>query len=90
MPRKRKFKSPFGDFSIEEVAAAEASTYVIQVGSDLYCHDGAFAFNRRGAIIHYNKIRNELAYIAKNGDAREKKHARRCLENLKVLPLRIH
>jgi len=88
VPRKKQ--SFFDDLTPEEVAAVESSTFVIQVGSDLYCHDGHFTFTRRGAIYHYNKIRTELVHLLSDGDKKERQHARRCLENLRVLPLRIH
>lgn len=87
---EKKQKSPFVSFSIEEVMASEAISYVIQVGSDFYCHDGRMVFSKKTAVTFYNKILEQVVHAMNNGDKKQKEHANRVLRNLKILPLRIN
>lgn len=83
-------KSPFKGFTINEVFAAESTSYVIQVGVDLFCHKGRFCFDKRNAALFYNRILSNLVDLITNGDEDQKKEALRCLGSLRISPLRIN
>lgn len=84
-------KNPFvHGLTISDVFAAEASSYTIQVGSDFFSHRGRFVFSKKQAISFYNKIANNLLDALRDGDAKQKKHAEKCLANLFLKSLRIN
>jgi len=87
MPKK---KSPFINYTVDEVMASEASTFVIQVGSDVFHVNGRWVFNKRSAVVYYNKILRTILDQMHNGTKRERKDAKRVLQNFKILPLRLH
>lgn len=88
MPKKKK--SPFRNYTVEEVMASEAVTFIIQVGSDIYRTNNDCFFNKKSAIRHYNKILRVLLEQIHTGTKKERKNAKRVVENLKILPLRLH
>lgn len=83
-------KSPFIGYSSEQVMAIEATTYVLQVGSEIFNTNGKWVFTKKSAYIYYNKILRELLDQLRNGNNKQRKNAERVLQGLKVLPLRIH
>lgn len=90
MPRRKR--NAYISYTVDEVLACEAVTYVIQVGSDLFDSDGkgGWFFNKKSAIKHYNKILRVLTEQMNTGTKKERKNAKRVIENLKILPLRLH
>jgi hypothetical protein len=87
MPKK---KSPFRNYEVEDILEAEAYYFTLQVGNDLYDHNGTITFNKQGVIRHYNKVLRELTILSLEGSAKERKKARDLLATLKVSPLRIN
>jgi hypothetical protein len=87
---KKTEKSPYVKYSIQDVAAAEAGHYVIQVGSDLFSYNGKMAFNRDRADKLYADILAGLNDMKENGSDLEKEDASKCLVTLMIHPLRIH
>lgn len=85
-----KKKSPFVNYTEEEVFASEFATYFIQVGSDVFNLDGRWVFSKKSASIYYNKILRQLLDDMINGEERDRKNAERVLLNLKVVPLKLH
>lgn len=85
-----KEKSPFINYTVEEVLASEAVTYVIQVGSDIFNVNGRWVFNKKSAAIYYNKILRQLLDEMANGTDKQKRNAKRVFLSFKILPLRIH
>lgn len=83
-------KSPFVGYSLEEIANAESSAYVIQVGSDMFHYNGTYTFSRRSAVYYRNKILANLLDSIANGTEDEKNNAHRVVMWLRILPLRIH
>lgn len=83
-------KSPFRGFTVQEVLAVEATSYVIQVGADFFSNNGHFAFSKRSAAIFHGKILRDLQYVMKNGSKKEKVAAEECLKTLRIVPLRIN
>lgn len=83
-------KGPFGEYSVEDVFRAEACSYVIQVGVDLFDNDGQMIFSKKAAIMYYNKILNELMNVIDGGDDAERADAIRCLGTFRIMPLRIN
>lgn len=83
-------KGPFGEYSVEDIFKAEASSYVIQVGVDLFDNNGQMIFSKKAAIMYYNKILNELMNVIDGGDDTERADAMRCLRTLHIMPLRIN
>lgn len=82
--------NPFVGYTVEEIFASEAVTYVIQMGLDVFHVKGKFVFNKKSAVTYYNKILNESVFQLSNGDKRQKANARLILSTLKIMPLRIH
>lgn len=91
MARKKKSleKSPFVSHSIEEIAYAEATTYVIQVGVDFFENKGHLTFSLKNAQGIYLKLLGALVESVRNGSEEDKKTALKCIQTLQILPLRI-
>lgn len=87
MPKEH---SPFVGYSTEEILASEAITYFIQVGSDVFNSRGTWFFTKSSAKIHYGKILRTVLDQMHNGNKKQKENAWRILNNLKILPLRLH
>lgn len=85
-----KAVSPFRNYSIEEIMAFEAESYMIQVGMDVFDMKGSCTFTKKSASRYYNKIRVQILKDYYSGTAKEKKNAKRLLENFKILPFRFH
>ena len=91
MSDKKVEKSPYGSFSVQEVMEAEAGTYVIQVGADLFSlPNGKMAFSKDRAEYFYQEVRRGLLHMKENGEEHERKEAHECLLYLKIHPLRIN
>lgn len=87
---KKKTKNIFGIYTFKEIQAAEAKSYVIQLGRDLFEIGGKHIFDKAAANMYYNKILNELQNVIEGGDAEEIKDAVRALGSLRIHPLRIN
>lgn len=87
---KKTEKSPYGQYSVEDIIATEAGTYVIQVGDDLFSYNGKMGFTLDRAEKFYNNIFNGLNEMKVSGNEVEKEDAIKCLLLLKMYPLRIH
>lgn len=85
-----KEKSPYIGYTLEEIQEAEATAYVIQVGSDMFHYKGNYTFSHKSAIYFRNKIVANLVDLIENGDEDQKKNAHRCMLALHVRPLRVH
>lgn len=85
----KKPKSPFRHHSVEQVAYAEATSYVIQVGIDFFENKGHLVFSEKTAYSNYSKLLSALVQTIHEGDEEDRKVALKCLGTLKVLPLRI-
>ena len=83
-------KSPFVGYSTKEVMEFEATTYVIQVGSDVFNIKGKWVFTKKAAQLYYGKVLRELLNQLKTGNSRQRVSAKRALGTLKVMPLRLH
>ncbi len=91
MPEEKKDeKSPYGQYTIEDVVAVEAGHYYIQVGSEIYAHNEKMAFVRDRTEALYDSIFEDLTAMKKHGTKRQKKDAEICLMHLKIFPMRIH
>jgi hypothetical protein len=82
--------NPFVGYSVKEIEEIEASTYVIQVGSDLFHDNGRYTFSHRSAVYFHNKILNNLVNLIESGTAEQRDIALKCLAWLKILPLRMN
>lgn len=91
MPDEKKdSKSPYGQYSEDDVMNAESGNYFIQVGSDIFSHNGKMAFSRKKAEAYYDSIMEDLIAMKQHGDDTEKSDAKACLLFLKIHPMRIH
>lgn len=90
MIEKDSKKSPYRNYSIEDIAMTEFGTYVIQVGDDLFSYNGKMGFSRKRAEMFYDDIIVGLHDMKKNGNHIEQEDAIKCLLFLKIFPLRIH
>lgn len=90
MPDEKKVpKSPYGQYSLEDVMLIEAGHYFIQVGGDIFSYDGKMAFSRDRAEMFYDNIFKDLTTMKENGDEKSSDDARSCLFFLRIHPMRI-
>lgn len=85
-----KKKSPFGKYTLEQVAQAEATNFVILLGHDLFSFEGKYTFVKEDAEAYQEQILGGLMDILQNGSEKEMEEAEVCLLNLKILPFRLH
>lgn len=83
-------KNPYKNYSVQDIEATEFGTYVIQVGDDLFAHNGKQAFSKQRAEMFFDDIIVGLHHMKKNGNDIEREDAEKCLLFLKIHPLRIH
>lgn len=83
-------KSPFGNYTVEQVFASEAVTYIVQMDYGLFVANGKWIFDKKSASRYYNKILKELVGQIHGNDERQKRSAKRTLLSLKIVPLRVH
>lgn len=83
-------KKEFINIEDREVRMAESLLYAIQLGKDLFSNKGNVVFNEVNTNKFYNKLLRELRSDILGGSPKEKKIALRMLENLRVIPLKIH
>jgi hypothetical protein len=84
-----KPKSPFRGLTLEEVNKAERNSFVVQIGQEFYSRDGDFIFTQNQAEKCYETLLENILYTLDNGNEKQKLAAMKCLERLKVLPLRL-
>lgn len=82
-------KSPFVGHSVEQIAYAEATSYVIQVGVDFFESKGHLTFSAKQAEGIYLKLLAALSDSIKNGSTEDRLTALKCIQTLQILPLRI-
>lgn len=90
MSKKGPEKSPYRNYSVEDIAVTEFGTYVIQVGDDLFSYNGKMGFSLKRAEMFYDDIMGNLLDMKKNGTQTEQEDASKCLLFLRMYPLRIH
>lgn len=83
-------RSPYGRFSIADVQAAENGHFVIQIGDDLFEENNFYAFKKEKAENLYDIAREGLEGISKAGTELEQLDAIKRLQNMRLIPLRIH
>jgi hypothetical protein len=90
MSKKSAPQSPYRHYSVEEIAATEFGTYVIQVGDDLFAYNGKVGFSLKRAEEFYDNILAGLIHMKKNGNETEKEDAKKCMLLLRMFPFRVH
>lgn len=90
MSKEGPKKSPYRNYSVEDIAATELGTYVIQVGDDFFSHGGKMGFSLSRAEMFYDDILSGLNHMKKSGNEIEKQDALKCLLLLRMYPLKIH
>lgn len=85
-----KKKSPFVEYTTDEILASEKNAYVIQIGKDLFSTDTKLSFTKAAADHYYDQIMVALEDQLKNGSKKEKRIAKQIVENFRILPLRFH
>jgi hypothetical protein len=90
MARKKKSKSPFLNGTAEQIADAEATSFYIIVGDNIFTYNSQMTFTKDDAAFHYAKVQEFLQEIATEGSSKEKIEASKSLLTLKILPLRIN
>lgn len=84
-----KEKSPFRGFTVTEVNRAERDSYTIQIGNDMYSKDGNFVFTATQAGKYYETLLQNIIYTLDSGNPKQKAAAMKCLEKLRIHPLRL-
>jgi replicative superfamily II helicase len=91
MSAENKPKTPYSNYTIEEIMKYEQGKFVIQVGSDFLTSDtGKMAFEQKRAEELYTQVWEGLEEMKNSEDLQERKDAIMCLEMLRIIPLRIH
>lgn len=91
MSKKKKSDSPYLNHSVEDVAAAEAGSYYIQLGGDIFVtEEGKMAFDKERVDFLFKEIWDGLIDMKENGTKQEADDAIKCLSLLRIYPLRIH
>lgn len=85
-----KSKSPYKNYSVEEIAQAEATNFVILLGHDLFNYEGKYVFIKEDAELYHEQIIGGLMEILESGSPSEIQEAEVCLFHLKILPFRLH
>jgi hypothetical protein len=85
-----KKKGPFRGYTVEEVRQAEENSFTVRLGNDFYEYEGGMVFTLKEAENHYEKLLKNINIALANGTQKELKTALRCLEKLRIEPLRIH
>ncbi len=84
-------KSPYRDYTIEDVLAAEAGHYYIQIGTEIFqSESGKMAFKKDRVDELFESILGGLKEMKKSNNKREVEDAHACLLNFRIFPLRIH
>lgn len=83
-------KSPFISYTLEQIFAYEAITYVIIAGIDFFNIDGNYFFSKSKAVRNYNKLARQLSNKILTGTKKERRSAKMILENLRIEQMRIH
>lgn len=84
-------KSPYRDYSIADVHAAETGNYYIQIGAEIFqSENGKMAFNKKRVEEMFDTLRSGLEDMKRSKNQQEVEDAYSCLCNLKIYPLRIH
>lgn len=84
-----KSKNPFVGYTIREVEEAESCSFIIQIGNSVFSRNGEYVFSKSQAERYYNKLLNSILNTLKDGNETQKHSAKKCLEKLKIMPLRI-
>lgn len=82
-------KSAYRHFTEEQVQKAEATSYVLQIGVDLFYEGERCAFSKKKTEKFYEYVLLGLKDLIKNGSEEEKQDAVRSCYNLRIIPLRI-
>lgn len=87
---KKDPKSPYGQYSLEEVIQVEAGHYFIQIGSDIFAFDGKMAFTRDRAEMFYDSLFKDLTLLKEQGSKQEQEDAKAALFYLRIHPMKVH
>lgn len=90
MSDKTSPKSPYINYTEEQIVATEAGHYVIQVGGDFFSYNGKMAFSKDRAEQFFETVIAGLIDLRVNGTETEYADATACLLNTRIMPLRIH
>lgn len=91
MSLKKPEKSPYRDYSIEEVMATEAGAYYIQLGTSIFeSETGKLAFNKDRAEEFFEMAYLGLQDLKANGTYAEKEEATNALLHFRIIPLKFH
>lgn len=85
-----KEKSPYKNFTIAEANKAERDSYTIQIGNEFYNKDGDYVFTAAQAGKYYETLLNNIIYTIDGGNPKQRSAAMKCLEKLRIHPLRLH
>lgn len=91
MSTKKPEKSPYGEYTVEEIMATEEGHYYIQIGDGMFESDsGKVAFPKERAEHFYMSVLQGLKDMKENGSIEEIEEANKCLLNFRIIPLRFH
>lgn len=91
MSKPKDEKSPYGDFTVEEIELAETGAYVIQLGGEFFDYYGKFSFDKKTADSFYKTLYDGLYELTQTSTTEEEKlDAIRSILLLKIHPLRFH
>jgi hypothetical protein len=87
---KKRKNNPYVNLSLEQVKRAESLFYYVQIGNETPPFNGKFTYSKEVAESIFWQMRDSLEAMKKEGSRKEKRDAKYCLRNFRVIPLRIH
>lgn len=85
-----KKKSPYYEYSLEDVAIMENNLYVLEVDEDFVLQDGHYLFTGKEVSKLYNSTLKDLKDAIHNGSEKDKKFALHLISGLLIKPMRLH
>jgi hypothetical protein len=83
-------KSPYANFSVEEILRAENGAFLIQLGGEFFDYKKKYSFTIETAERFVEEIQQGLRDMLKDPAKKDKAEILTSLLNLRIIPLRFH
>jgi hypothetical protein len=83
-------KSPYMNFTLDEVAKIERTFFTIHFGGDFLLHDKSYLFTQKEAIKLYKSTMNDLMGIVRDGTEKDRAYALDLMWTTVIEPLILH
>jgi hypothetical protein len=83
-------RSPHPGMTMQELLMYESKLFAIETGRDFFNYKKSYTFTKQDSVKLFNKIRRAALRALEIGTDDEKLGAKRVLQSLRIVPLRIH